>query len=66
MRDELARVVQERTGLDEAMALQVATVVLDFLKERLPAELAPLLDGQTSSMPDIGGMLGGLFGKRAE
>jgi hypothetical protein len=66
LREELAQVVQQRTGLDEAMALQVATVAIDFLKERLPPELAPLLDGQTPNVTDLGGMLGGLFGNRSE
>jgi hypothetical protein len=66
MRDELARLVQERAGLDEATALQVADVAFEFLKSKLPAELAPLLEGQTTSLPDVGGLLGGMFGRRSE
>jgi hypothetical protein len=66
MRDELARLVQERVGLDEATALQVADVAVEFLKSKLPAELAPLLEGQTTSLPDVGGLLGGIFGRRSE
>jgi hypothetical protein len=66
MRDELARLVQERAGLDEATALQVADVAFEFLKSKLPAELALLLEGQTTSLPDVGGLLGGMFGRRSE
>ena len=50
MQQELARVIQQRTGLDEAMAQQVATTVIDFLKTKLPPELAPMLE---SGPPDI-------------
>jgi len=66
MQQELIKVIQERTGLDEAMAQQVATVVMDFLKTKLPAELAPLLEGGTPNIADVGGLLGGLFGRRGE
>ena len=64
MRDELASAIRERTGLDEAMAQQVAGVALEFIKERVPPELAPLLDGQPPDLGGLGGALGGLFGKR--
>jgi hypothetical protein len=66
VRDELVQVIRERTGLDEAMAQQVATVAIDFLKEKLPPQVAPLLDGQISGIPDVGGLLGGMFGERGE
>ena len=64
MRDELALVIRERTGLDEAMAQQVAGVALELIKERVPPDLAPLLDGQPPDRGGLGGALGGLFGKR--
>lgn len=66
MREELARLVQERVGLDEATALQVATVAVEYLKSKLPAEMAPLLEGQPTNVADLGGLLGGMFGKRGE
>jgi hypothetical protein len=66
MQQELAQVIQERTGLDEAMALQVATVALDFVKTKLPPELAPILEGGTPNLGDAAGLLGGLFGRRSE
>ena len=36
MREQLALAIRERTGLDEAMSLQVADVALAFIKERMP------------------------------
>ena len=66
MRDELAKVIQERAGLDAATAEQVATVAIDFLKSKLPPEMAGLLDGDMSGLGGAGGLLGGLFGGRGE
>ena len=79
MREQLAAVIRERTGLDEAMALQVAEVALGFIKEKLPPALAPVVDGQPPDLSDPGallgqlgslsgelGSLGSLFGRRAE
>ena len=66
MQDELVKVIQERTGLDEGMAQQVATAVIDFLKTKLPPELAPLLEGGMPNIADAGGLLGGLFGGRGQ
>jgi hypothetical protein len=62
---ELAKVIRERTGLDEATAQQVATVAIDFLKARLPPELAALLAGGQPGAGGTGGPLGGLFGGRS-
>jgi len=77
MREQLAAKIRERTGLDEAMALQCADVALGFLKEQLPPALAPVVDGQSPDLSDPGallgqlgglggqlGGLGGLFGRR--
>ncbi len=72
MREQLAGHIRERTGLDEAMALQVAGVAIEFLKDKVPPALAPCLDGQPPDMSQLGsltgqlGGLGGLFGKRGE
>jgi hypothetical protein len=66
MHEELARVIQERTGLDEATAQQVATAVIDFLKTKLPPELAPILTGGQPDLGGLGGQLGGLFGGRSD
>jgi hypothetical protein len=79
VREQLANAIQERTGLDEAMALQAASVALEFIKEKLPPELAPIVDGQPPDLSNPGailgqlgalgsqlGGLGGLFGRRPE
>ena len=44
MRDQLAKVIQERVGLDEATAQQAAGVAIDFIKAQRPPELAPMLE----------------------
>jgi hypothetical protein len=79
VREQLASAIRERTGLDEAMSLQVADVALGFIREKLPPALAPVLDGQPPDLSDPGallgqlgslgsqfGGLGGLFGRRSE
>jgi hypothetical protein len=79
VREQLAATIVARTGLDEAMALQVADVALGFIKEKLPPALAPVVDGQAPDLSDPGallgqlgglggqlGGLGGLFGQRSE
>lgn len=64
MRDELARTIQERVGLDEGTARQVADVALDFVRAKLPPSVAPLLEGGTPDVGGLGGALGGMFGRR--
>lgn len=83
MRDELVRTIRERTGLDEGMAEQVVTVVVDYLRTQLPPEIAPMLamvlggdaagpeggapatgESGAPAIPDVGGLLGGMFGPR--
>ncbi len=76
MREQLASAIREKTGLDEAMALQVADVALEFIKGKLPPALAPVVDGQAPDPSDPGALLGGLgnqlggfgglFGRRGE
>lgn len=62
MREQLAAAIRERTGLDEAMALQVAEVALEFIKGKLPPALAPVVDGQPPDLSDPGALLGQLGG----
>ena len=66
MQQELVKVIRERTGLDEAMAQQVATTVIEFLKTKLPPEMASMLEGGAPDTSAAGGLLGGLFGGRTE
>jgi hypothetical protein len=63
MRDELIRIIQEKTGLDESMAGQVADVAIEYVKSKLPAELHPIIDsGASAESGSLGGILGGLGG----
>jgi uncharacterized protein (DUF2267 family) len=62
--DELVKLVVQKTGISEDQARQAVTVVINFLKERLPAPIASQVDGLLSGQGGgAGGMLGGLFGK---
>lgn len=61
--DELIKQVVQKTGISEDQARQAVTVVLNFLKERLPAPLASQVDGILNN-PGAAGALGGLFGKK--
>lgn len=68
--DELVKMVVQRTGLPEDQARDVVTMVVGFIKQRLPAPIAAqvdgLLDGNVSSddVQNALGGLGGLFGKK--
>lgn len=42
--DELVKLVSEKTGLDKEMSETVVKLVLDFVKEKLPAPVAGQLD----------------------
>ena len=70
--DKLVAMVSEKAGISEEQAQQAVTMVIGFLKERLPDPLADKLDGVLEGggdggMPDLGGvanMAKGLFGKK--
>ncbi len=59
--DELVKLVVQKTGISEDQARQAVNVVLNFLKERLPAPIASQVDGAINN-PGVAGALGGLFG----
>lgn len=65
--DELVRMVAERTGISEDQARTAVTTVVGFIKDRLPEPIASQVDGvisgQGGGLGDVGGMLGGMFGK---
>ena len=64
--DELVKMVSEKTGLSEEMSRQAVGVVIDYLKDKLPAPIAGQIDnylgGEGESGGGLGGMVGGLFG----
>jgi uncharacterized protein (DUF2267 family) len=67
--DELVKLVQQKTGLQEAQAKQAVATVVGFLRDKLPAPIASQLDAvlaNESVMDQAGGLLkkgaGGLGG----
>ncbi len=61
--DELIKLVVLKTGISEDQARQAVSVVINFLKERLPAPIAAQVDGALGNL-GAAGALGGLFGKK--
>ncbi|MEI7849542.1 MAG: hypothetical protein WCK35_27335 [Chloroflexota bacterium] len=59
--DALVELVVKKTGLPEAQARQAVTVVIDYLKEKLPAPIAAQVDGVLNNA-GLAGVIGGLFG----
>jgi len=68
--DELVKMVSAKTGIPEATATQAVEIVLNFLKDKLPAPIAAQIDGivgggaAADGLGDIAGGLGGLLGKK--
>ena len=68
--NELVDLIVKKTGIPAATAQQVVTVVMDFLKKKLPAPIASQLDGLMSGSGDVKnaedmlGGLGSMFGKK--
>ncbi len=71
---ELVSLVQEKTGLPEAKAKQAVQVMVDFMKQKLPAPVAGQVEAalqnedvisQADGLLDEGiNRLGGLLGKK--
>lgn len=65
--DQVVKMVQERTGIDESKARTAVDTVVGFLKDRLPAPVAGQIDGVisgggsgdegSSPMDQVSGML---------
>lgn len=66
--DELVKLLVKKTGISEEMARKVVPVVLNYLKDRLPAPLSSQLDGVLNDgeigLDDLAKGLGGLLGKK--
>lgn len=68
--EEIVTQVSERTGLSEEQARLAVTMVLGWVKEKLPAEVQPYVDGVLGGQAAAGsdltsavtGALGGLLG----
>jgi hypothetical protein len=61
--DELVKLVSQRVGISEDQSRQAVTIVVNFIKERLPAPIAAQVDGVLSGS-GLGGAVGGLFNKK--
>ncbi len=65
--DELAKLVAKKTGISQDQAKQAVTVVVDFLKKKLPAPLAGQIDAVLAGggvSPDLVKGLGDLISKK--
>ncbi|GAB4489999.1 MAG: hypothetical protein Fur0016_17720 [Anaerolineales bacterium] len=63
--DELVNLVVEKTGLSKESAKTVVTLVIDFLKKKLPAPMAAQVDAVLSGKGvagDAANLIGGLLG----
>jgi nucleoid DNA-binding protein len=61
--DELVKMVSQKVGISEDQAKQAVNVVVNFIKERLPAPIASQVDNVINN-PGVAGAIGGLFGKK--
>lgn len=67
--DELIKLVSKKTGLSQEMSKTAAEMVLNYLKQKLPAPIAAQVDGVLSGggTPDMGDLekgLGSMLGKK--
>ncbi|HWS24410.1 MAG TPA: hypothetical protein VN226_08275 [Anaerolineales bacterium] len=68
--DELVKILVTKVGLSEDQATQSVKVMVEFVKERVPAPYAGMIDGLLDGKLDANdlgsamGLLGGLFGKK--
>jgi len=64
--NELVNMVAKKTGLSPEMAKTAVTVVLDFLKKKLPAPIAGQIDTVLGggSATGVAGAISGLFGRK--
>lgn len=58
--DELINLVVKKTGLPKETAKQAVTVVIDFLKKKLPAPIAAQVDAVLSGKGVAGAVAGAL------
>jgi len=63
--DELVKLVVQKTGISDDQARQAINVVVNYLKDKLPAPIAAQVDGVLNNQGGgVAGALGGLFGKK--
>ena len=52
--DDLIAEIQERTNLSKDKVIEVVTIVTDFMKEKLPADLVEAVSGYLGEASDMG------------
>jgi hypothetical protein len=66
--DELVKQVASKAGISQEQAQKAVAVVLDFLKNKLPAPIAGQIDsviqGGTGGLGDLAGGLGSMLGQK--
>ena len=68
--DELVKLVTQKAGINDQQAKTAVDTVLNFLKQRLPPNVAPQLDAiianpnAVKEAEDLGKNLGGMFNKK--
>lgn len=58
--EEIIKQVVEKTGISEDLAEKAVEVVIDFLKDKLPAPLASQIDSILSGETDLGDLTKGI------
>lgn len=64
--EELIRLVSNKTGITEDQARTAVEIVINFLKENLPAPIAGQIEnvlGRSGPREDLVGSLGDIFGR---
>ena len=56
-KDELIKLVSSKTGLNQEMATLAVDIVIGFLKQKLPPELAGQLDSLLSGQESSSGIM---------
>lgn len=75
--EQLAKMLAKKVGITQDQAEQAIEFVFEFVKDKVPAQFAPLIDhllddeeeGETASDFDLGDaadLIGGLFGKKKD
>ena len=64
--DELVNLVVEKTGVSEDTARKAVNIVVDYLKEKLPAPVAGQIDKalEGGGAGDVAKKLGGMLGNK--
>ena len=60
--DKLVELVMEKTGLSEDLSRLAVTTVVEYLKDKLPDSVEPMVDAVLSGESENGGVMGIISG----